>query len=1095
MPFHFSSIETEWQRFLVEVHSLVSGTGKPAPKIFISYAWESSNEATEPMQQRLALLQRDLLAAGAKEVFLDINHMDGDLVETMRKGVNNADVILMICTPRYYARVQDEKTNAGYEFTTALAKRAQNAHAIVPIWWSGTIETAVPTAVRDTTLHDFRDSWARAQQLGAGEIGLLGRLFGLAIDATSALAQRWQTFSQQAFGEAPLPSILTPLKTYYQQQSAGRPLTSDTDLPSLDVKPTLTIPQHLNDVIAKAQGHVVKLGALNTHTTVLWHDQALSHQRLLMGIQDTLWKNVNQHQVIALYIPLQCASEVRGDIIAHYLQQRCGYSEADVLSLKQHYRFVVLLDNYDLLLKNGLRNVIKEADTLSWPAATIISCDVAETLQWRIIDNYLQRQGYAKATQLRVNALSAAEEARFIANGKQWQPIAEPLLQPIANKKIALTASISAIDDELIKTLTIVTVKDRVSMPNTLEAAWPFFLDAVKKQLQSSLIDKNIKPEQLRLFISVATKESAELITRLNQLQTDLTRLGITNLWLDTPENQQHAERDNALQQATHFLSICTPNYQQQSEDNEQQVAKTLQQAQQQQKSQPLQLIPLWFEGASFSNAVPKSLWSTLIRDMRDSWYYTHHLGSLGDPLGIIPALFQLKVGSATAQAYYNLYASFQYALPKTLSSQSPSLLNPLLRVWKEALATDGMMRPRPGCYVWPDIRKGRESEERDPLQAYWQTDILPRAKGEESQNNLGSASVYYLLGDSGSGKSTVLWEFSDTLWQQLHQHHIIPIRISLSNLTQSVDFLNEFFTKECGYNPEQIQLLKQQYRFLFLLDAYDELVVSQGKRNLLQQSNLLSWQGAIVITARTSSEQDLQVIDQYLTTQQRYANRRYVRDFTASQVTTYLKARAKHESALTPEVIAKIEVIPGLKELIANPLLLYLVADILPELNDTQKRLTRYDLYERFIEKWFGREFSRMIEEGKLSIPSQLSVKFEQALLTFAEEVAQHMFVNKELVVKPEQLSEQAAIVLSTVFQAQDTHDYLTPLRQASPLKPIGDNFQFMHKSFFEHLMARIIVALAELQEQERFSKVQQLLQHWPIQQEPQILYFLYDV
>jgi len=65
MPFHFSSIETEWQRFLVEVHSLVSATGKPAPKIFISYAWESSNEATESMQQRLALLQRDLLAAGA----------------------------------------------------------------------------------------------------------------------------------------------------------------------------------------------------------------------------------------------------------------------------------------------------------------------------------------------------------------------------------------------------------------------------------------------------------------------------------------------------------------------------------------------------------------------------------------------------------------------------------------------------------------------------------------------------------------------------------------------------------------------------------------------------------------------------------------------------------------------------------------------------------------------------------------------------------------------------------------------------------------------------------------------------------------------
>jgi len=188
MPIPFSSIEQQWQRFLVSVNTLATESGKPAPKVFISYAWESSNEATEPMQQRLALLQRDLLAAGAKEVFLDINHMDGDLVETMRRGVNEADVILMICTPRYYGRIQDEKTNAAYEFRTALAKREKNPQAIVPLWWSGTIETAVPQDVRGATLYDFRDSWARAQQLGLGEQALLGRLFGLATDIKPALA-------------------------------------------------------------------------------------------------------------------------------------------------------------------------------------------------------------------------------------------------------------------------------------------------------------------------------------------------------------------------------------------------------------------------------------------------------------------------------------------------------------------------------------------------------------------------------------------------------------------------------------------------------------------------------------------------------------------------------------------------------------------------------------------------------------------------------------------------------------------------------------------------------------------------------------------
>src|SRR3990167_10508996 len=112
MP-HTSS-QTSWQSFLNDVKALLQQEGKTSLKIFISYAWEETDEATQQLQKRLTRLRDDLTTLGC-EVFLDIPEITGHMQETMLIKLKAADIILPICTQRYATHVEDSQTNVAIE--------------------------------------------------------------------------------------------------------------------------------------------------------------------------------------------------------------------------------------------------------------------------------------------------------------------------------------------------------------------------------------------------------------------------------------------------------------------------------------------------------------------------------------------------------------------------------------------------------------------------------------------------------------------------------------------------------------------------------------------------------------------------------------------------------------------------------------------------------------------------------------------------------------------------------------------------------------------------------------------------------------------
>ena len=103
--------------------------------VFISYAWESG-AAKEFLDQRLKRLQKTLIDAGASNVFLDLNLMDGDLIDRMKRELEKSSVVLVAATDLYATKAADAVTrrqlqaegklpNVAFEYMTALERQAQ----------------------------------------------------------------------------------------------------------------------------------------------------------------------------------------------------------------------------------------------------------------------------------------------------------------------------------------------------------------------------------------------------------------------------------------------------------------------------------------------------------------------------------------------------------------------------------------------------------------------------------------------------------------------------------------------------------------------------------------------------------------------------------------------------------------------------------------------------------------------------------------------------------------------------------------------------------------------------------------------------------
>ncbi len=335
---------------------------------------------------------------------------------------------------------------------------------------------------------------------------------------------------------------------------------------------------------------------------------------------------------------------------------------------------------------------------------------------------------------------------------------------------------------------------------------------------------------------------------------------------------------------------------------------------------------------------------------------------------------------------------------------------------------------------------------------------------------------VLLLLGEAGSGKSTFNRYLARSLWRAYDNkadksgQTPIPLFISLSSLKEpNANLIYEYLKKE-NFSDIQIADLKENYRFIFILDGYDE--IKDRSRLFYVENELDQWQAKVIITSRPE-----------------YLGDRYERQFHSKGEAHLLQGyRLAPFSNLTiEEYVAKYKNVypefaksvteygeileqPEVKELVRNPFLLKLALSELPALGqkykESSQRITRLVLYGQFVESWFERSQDRLSGIG-LTDAEQKAFHFLNKAFTkhgtkFSKDFAIAMYqAGLVRVTYSEQLSYDQSDAARQDWRDKflsDGNEQIKLLRFNAPLICRDDQYQFIHKSIQDYFVARAL-------------------------------------
>lgn len=251
---------------------------------------------------------------------------------------------------------------------------------------------------------------------------------------------------------------------------------------------------------------------------------------------------------------------------------------------------------------------------------------------------------------------------------------------------------------------------------------------------------------------------------------------------------------------------------------------------------------------------------------------------------------------------------------------------------------------------------------------------------------------VFLILGSAGAGKSTFNRYLEKNLWEQYKEGYYIPIFISLPSLmnpeTQLIQEYLQNLPPNCSFNEQEINILQSKYKFIFILDGYDEI---NKLSNLYLRNHLDNWHAKIVISCRTDyltsmANNDTKIFMPYIGNkpQYQYFIEMSVVPFSEEQVMEYINKYLivhkdnpdKYLAWKDPkEYERQIEKIPGLKELIKTPFLLMVAMEVIPNVVEKYAKLeekeriniTRTSLIDEFVQQLFDREEDKLMIEGRL--------------------------------------------------------------------------------------------------------------------------------
>ena len=362
------------------------------------------------------------------------------------------------------------------------------------------------------------------------------------------------------------------------------------------------------------------------------------------------------------------------------------------------------------------------------------------------------------------------------------------------------------------------------------------------------------------------------------------------------------------------------------------------------------------------------------------------------------------------------------------------------------------------------------------------------QAQGEESWKML------LLLGNAGSGKSSFTKKLEEELLSQWRgPQDLLPLRISLPSLENPQERAIEETLEAKGFSAEEIQTLKQNYRFLFILDGYDEL---NDYTNLYESNELKEWNAQSLLTCRPYHLNKFQNYYRYTyplndegVPQMKAGRELYLAPFSQEQrevyIQSFLDQQGPEEGKWTvAQYEEKIQNLPGLKKLVETPLLLKMVVEVLPGLlaqkqaeqaqseNSGYLRININEIYEAFINQWFDREIEKYEDQQKITLTQAQKDQKRTHFHNFAVQLATAMNQAGVSEVSYKKASKREGKkqkdMWAKFFDSKDPEDqwslHAAPLTRSDD----GDKWMFLHKSLQEYFVTKgevVVIKQEELQ------------------------------
>ena len=331
------------------------------------------------------------------------------------------------------------------------------------------------------------------------------------------------------------------------------------------------------------------------------------------------------------------------------------------------------------------------------------------------------------------------------------------------------------------------------------------------------------------------------------------------------------------------------------------------------------------------------------------------------------------------------------------------------------------------------------------------------------------------LLGDLGTGKTTIS-SFLAYNWAQAFLQdpvrHPAPVLISLKDVRKEISLPGIIVSHfdEKGLRDilfSRFEHLVETGKIIVLFDAFDEMadrmLSDQIRNNFNQLSRAAKENGKVLITCRThyfkSREEQARVIGQGPTLSEtetrlmqnlrRRSNAEvlYLQEFNKKQIHQYIRQVVRPADQV--ETVRKIRRIYNLADLAHRPLLLDMIVKSLPELDQTDQKVTAATLYRAYTNLWIERE-DRERKNRILSGETRYRLMLELAWQMWdTDQTAIHF---SELLTFVKRLMTERVIAVGDEEPEQVDRE----IQAASFLKrDHSGNFSFMHRSFMEFFLA----------------------------------------